>query len=79
MSIKKILIKKAQDVYFSRYSIYDKLIMRLLIFIGEDNVVKLQGSWFIRKVHFFHFINSLLFIKIKKTHDNVGIVPFYLF
>lgn len=79
MSIKKTLIKKTQDVYFSRYSIYDKLIMRLLIFIGEDNVVKLQGSWFIRKVHFLHFINSLLFIKIKKTHDNVGIVPFHLF
>ncbi|KAF3709710.1 glycosyltransferase family 29 protein [Escherichia coli] len=79
MSIKKTLIKKTQDIYFSRYSIYDKLIMRLLIFIGEDNVVKLQDSRFIRKVHFLHFINSLLFIKIKKTNDNVGMVPFHLF
>lgn len=79
MSIKRTFIKKAQDVYFTRYSLYDKIIIRLLILIGEDNVVKLQSSWFIRKFHFLYFINSFLFIKIKKTHDNIEIVPCHLF
>lgn len=90
MNIEKIKLTFFQPLYFkakrnfykfraNRYKSYDTIILFILNQLGDENVIKMLNWKITKKSNLLHLFVILLFMKIKKIHDNTKILRHHEF